>query len=171
MAATAWKAPLRLRFGTWLQTVPFQCSIRVLPRKAEPTAQALVAEVAATPDRVANVPGLGLGTRVQAVPFQCTINVLPLPSEPTAQALPAEVAATPDRAPLMVNDAAGPGDLVWVAAAVAGVIPATPASSSGTVRVLIERVASWGMRTGLPPPLGLGPLRSRFCRSNAGSGS
>ena len=32
----------------------------------------------------------------------------------------------------------------------------TRASSTGTARILTERVASWGVRTGLPPPLGFG---------------
>jgi hypothetical protein len=59
-----------------------------------PTAQALLADVAATPARLAVVPGLGLGTCFHAVPFQCKMRVLP-PLVPTAQALLAVMAVTP----------------------------------------------------------------------------
>jgi hypothetical protein len=58
--------------------VPFHRTIRmleVLPLLLVPTAQALVAEVAATPERLASVPGLGLGTCFQAVPFHRSIRV------------------------------------------------------------------------------------------------
>ena len=48
------------------------------PEIVEPTAQALPAELAATPSRVAPDPGLGLGTRFHAVPFHRSISVLPL---------------------------------------------------------------------------------------------
>ena len=93
-----------LGLGTCFQAVPFQCRIRVLmPPKpwkqfpVQPTAQALLAEVAATPNRAPPPFGVGLGTCFQAVPFQCAITVVPGgPSlAPTAQALLAEVAATP----------------------------------------------------------------------------
>ena len=40
-----------------------------------PTAQALLAETAATLRRLAWVPGLGLGTCFQAVPFQPAVRV------------------------------------------------------------------------------------------------
>src|SRR6516165_3291907 len=83
------------------QCRPFQCSMRV-----RPTAQALVAEVAATLDRsLAPVPGLGLGWMAQSCPFQCWIRVWPVPVlkyVPTAQASEAEVAATPARKLLKV---------------------------------------------------------------------
>ena len=66
----------------------------------EPTAQALPADVAATPDRLLPA-GAGLGTCFHALPFQAMISVLGLlveqPLQPTAQALLAEAAATPDR--------------------------------------------------------------------------
>ena len=67
---------------------------------AEPTAQALLADVAVTPDRLLSA-GAGLGTCFHALPFQAMISVLGLLvkqlPQPTAQALLAEVAATPDR--------------------------------------------------------------------------
>jgi hypothetical protein len=59
--------------------VPFQCSIKVkLPPAlagSEPTAHALLAEVAATEISSLSAEGLGLGTCVQAVPFQCSAKV------------------------------------------------------------------------------------------------
>src|SRR5690348_18389479 len=63
-----------------------------------PTAQALLAEEAATAVRKSMELGLGLGTWVQAVPSQCRIREawVPLKSEsPTAQALSAPVVAAP----------------------------------------------------------------------------
>src|SRR5690348_970968 len=65
-----------------------------------PTAQALPAEVAATPSRIISVTGpagLGLAACAHFVPFQRRIRVLPavpVKKSPTAQALPAEVAVT-----------------------------------------------------------------------------
>ena len=59
------------------QAVPFHRKIRVLEGVAGvPTAQALLAEVAATPERPALGAGLGLGTCFHAVPFQRRITVL-----------------------------------------------------------------------------------------------
>jgi hypothetical protein len=83
-----------LGLGTRVQAVPFQCRIRVLVLPMEPTAQALLAEVAAMADRTLWEGRFGAGTCLQAVPFQCRIKVLLLPVEPIAQALLAEVAAT-----------------------------------------------------------------------------
>jgi hypothetical protein len=121
-----------------------------------PTAQALPADAAATPERTPPVAGVGLGTRFQEVPFQRTIRVLllvPLSVEPTAQAFRAEVAATPARLPLIVKDAAGPDDLAAAVAADTGATPATtPASSTAETMSLTERVTSTGVRTELPPP-------------------
>ena len=118
----------------------------------QPTAQALPADVAATPVRLHQLAVAGLGTCFHTLPFQRTIRALELevlPVEPTAQALLTEVAATPLGAPLMAKEAAGSGDPARAAAAVTGAIPATiPASSSGTVRTLTERVTSWGVRMG-----------------------
>jgi hypothetical protein len=75
--------------------VPFHRRIKVFP-PAVPTAQALLADVAATPAREPPDPGDELGIRVQEVPFHRRIKVLaPLPV-PTAQALAADVAATPN---------------------------------------------------------------------------
>src|SRR6266566_2622072 len=67
---------------------------------AKPTAQALLAEVAATLDRLLSFPGPGLATCAHLRPSQCKIRVFsprPLESSPTAQASLAEVAATPPR--------------------------------------------------------------------------
>jgi hypothetical protein len=72
----------------------------LVPAVTEPTAQALLAEVAATPDRL---PGrLELGTCFHAVPFHRRISVVVLVPvlekvSPTAQASPVETAATPER--------------------------------------------------------------------------
>ena len=60
-----------------------------------PTAQALLADVAATPAREPPDPGDGLDTCVQEVPFHRRIKVL-APLVPTAQAFVADVAATPN---------------------------------------------------------------------------
>ena len=69
----------------------------VLPVAEKPTAQALDAEVAATPARPAALPALGLGWTDQRWPSQCSTRVRPVPVlkySPTAQALDPEVAAT-----------------------------------------------------------------------------
>src|SRR5215469_6191855 len=73
-----------LGLGATFQALPFQCSARVrrlpVPLMYQPTAQALVAEVAATACRVlATVPALGLGTTFQIAPFQCSIRVRVVP--------------------------------------------------------------------------------------------
>src|SRR5215472_8124375 len=88
------------------QAVPFHRSIKVLPAPTLPTAQALVAETAATADRAARPPGVGLGTLVHLAPFHCAIRVVmaalaptPFTVAPTAQALVADTAATPARMP------------------------------------------------------------------------
>ena len=85
--------------GSCFHAAPFHRKIRVLPPLV-PTAQALLADVAATPDKLP--AGAGLGTRFHAVPFHRTISGLGLLLvvqllQPTAQALLADVAATPDR--------------------------------------------------------------------------
>jgi hypothetical protein len=89
--------PSRLGLGICRHVFPFQCRIKVspLPLLVEPTAQALVGEVAVTPERVPAV----LGICRHVFPFQCRINVSPLFVEPTAQALVGEVAVTPERVP------------------------------------------------------------------------
>jgi hypothetical protein len=72
--------------GTRVQVLPFQCRIRVLgllvKQLVQPTAQALLAEVAATPESSPPPAGVGLGTRVHAVPFQRAIRVLALETLP-----------------------------------------------------------------------------------------
>src|ERR1022692_703557 len=75
---------LRTRF----HAVPFQCRTRVwsvVPWKYSPTAQALLAEVAATPSRTLKVeepPGSGLRTCFHAVPFQRRMMVWTTPAAP-----------------------------------------------------------------------------------------
>jgi hypothetical protein len=85
--------------GICRHVFPFQCRINVSTLFVEPTAQALVGEVATTPERVPAV----LGICRHVFPFQCRINVLPLFVEPTAQALVGEVATTPERVPAVVG--------------------------------------------------------------------
>ena len=63
--------------GTRSQLVPFQCRIRLWPLLVPPTAQALLAEVAATAR--SSPPGRPeFGTCFQLVPFQCAISGLGL---------------------------------------------------------------------------------------------
>jgi hypothetical protein len=88
---------------TFVHFLPFHRSIRawawLVALKVSPTAQALRAESAATPDKLL-CDGLGLGTRFHALPFQCRISVLTpewVLMLPTAQASLAEVAATLSR--------------------------------------------------------------------------
>jgi hypothetical protein len=88
--------------------VPFQCCT-IVPPRSEPTAQASLAEVAATPTNWLNWPGAGLDACVQAVPFQCRITICGVTEcrkqkavQPTAQASFAETAVTPNSAPLVV---------------------------------------------------------------------
>lgn len=79
-SASPWLAP-GSGLGTRIHAVPFHRSISVLslePKIVEPTAQALPAELAATPSRVASDPGLGLDIRFHAAPFHRSISVLPL---------------------------------------------------------------------------------------------
>src|SRR5579872_1772451 len=73
--------------------------IKVLVLPMEPTAQALVGEVAAMAEMRLPEARFGLGTCSQVVPFQRRIKVL-LPAEPIAQALVGEVAATLERTAL-----------------------------------------------------------------------
>src|SRR5262250_1919250 len=76
-----------------------------------PTAQAFVAEVAATPNRLVSDVGLGLGVLFQAWPFQCRAMVAPAPlpvlNSPTVQTFVADVAATP----LRITSVTGPAGL------------------------------------------------------------
>ncbi len=70
---------------------------------SNPTAQALVAEVAVTPRKLGPA-GVGLNTRDHAVPFQCKIRspwLAGAKSAPTAQALAGEVALTLNSGPTM----------------------------------------------------------------------
>jgi hypothetical protein len=104
--------------GTRLHLVPFQCKMRVRAganplspwtEPESPTAQALVADVAATalssePAVCDPAPGLGVGTTLQAWPRQRSVSVRggfpgrSLPLYPTAHALVRDVAATAFRA-------------------------------------------------------------------------
>src|SRR5262249_5307275 len=145
--------------GTFFHVVPFQRTIKTLAvLLMTPTAQALRAEVAATPLRVLPDAGLGLGTCFQVVPFQCMIKVLPLPRSPTAQALRAEVAATPSRAPLVLREVPRPaGRAATAPAALAPAKPnairATPADAVHTMHV-----ACLFIRPAPPPTRSTGPV-------------
>src|ERR1700758_1909703 len=77
-----------------------------VPLKYVPTAQALLAEVAATPPNAPPVPGCGLVTCAHFWPFQCRIKGWPAPPlsrKPTAQA------SVADTAPTALSQAAVPG--------------------------------------------------------------
>jgi hypothetical protein len=102
-----WDTPTPPAFYDGDQLVPFQCmiSVRGWPDAvvSNPTAQALVAEVAVTPRKLGPA-GVGLNTRDQAVPFQCKIRspwLAEAKSAPTAQALAGEVALTLNSGPTM----------------------------------------------------------------------
>ena len=137
--------PFHRRISAWLPVLAWTV----------PTAQASLADIAATAERASPylAAGLGLGCRFQVLPFQCMISVVlglaGLPVEPTAQALLAEVAATPRRVPLMAAAAepAGADAARAAAAGGKGAMPtATQASSgmttTGMAVTLTERVAS-----------------------------
>ncbi len=74
-------APPGLGLFCTIHAVPFQRSTSVraaVPLVYQPTAQASLAEVAATPRswlRLLAPPGLGLFCNFQAVPFQCSTSV------------------------------------------------------------------------------------------------
>src|SRR5438105_4900216 len=80
-----------LGLGWTFHVVPFQCSTRVryvVPLEERPTAQALEAEMTATPFSALLLPTFGLGRTRHAVPFQCSMSVRArLLRDPTAQAL------------------------------------------------------------------------------------
>src|SRR5579872_3770441 len=93
-----------LGLETTLHMLPFQCSMSVPAPTAWsswPTAQMLVAEIAATPSRALFcVPGLGLLTTLHLLPSQCSMSVLKpvvLFACPTAQTLFVETTVTADR--------------------------------------------------------------------------
>jgi hypothetical protein len=111
----------------------------------QPTAHALLADVAATPKRMLPA-GLGLGIRFQAAPFQCAISVWPAAAEPTAQASWVDVAATARKMPRLANEAAGPAGQDLAAAASAAPAAVT-ANTSGIANSATGRVANWRMRT------------------------
>src|SRR5262245_23537832 len=83
------------------QENPSQCSISGLvwppAGLVNPTAQALLAEAAATENRALTVPGPGMATWVQALPSQCSASAAPFVAvalTPTAHASVSDVAAT-----------------------------------------------------------------------------
>jgi len=88
--------------GHLFHAVPFQRRIRLWRSLTWPTAQAFLADVAATTPvrRMLIAPaGMGLRTRCHALPFQCRTRVLRNLIWPTAQAFLADVAATWDSRP------------------------------------------------------------------------
>ena len=98
-----------LGLGTCFHAVPFDRRIKVLAPLV-PTAQALVADVAATLYRLLPA-GAGLATCFHAVPFHRSASVLvvvPVLVPPTAQALVADVAATPSSRARVVTGTAAP---------------------------------------------------------------
>jgi hypothetical protein len=99
-----------LGLATFDQAVPFQRAISVyelvqplVVQEESPTAQALLRELAATPNRAAEAPGSGLASLAHFVPFQWKITVLSDPvavsASPAAHTSLAEVAASPERRP------------------------------------------------------------------------
>jgi hypothetical protein len=104
-----WAVPPGLGMACLAHICPFQCSMKpwsAVPLKYTPTAHALLAEVAATPDNVPPVPGCGLVTCAHFWPFQCRIKGWPAPPlsrKPTAQA------SVADTAPTALSQAAVPG--------------------------------------------------------------
>src|SRR5262249_7855578 len=92
--------PPGLGLATWAHLWPFQCRVKLrsaAPLKNVPTAQALAAETAATPDNTPSIPGCGLAARAQVCPFQCRISgwsPVPLSKKPTAQASVADTVRT-----------------------------------------------------------------------------
>ena len=105
MTPSRWFWALTLGLETMLQPLPFQRSIRVLLPLLElvnPTAQALLAEVASTSRSSPPPDGSGLGEMRQLVPFQRSITGrrmgrVPVSARPTAQALLDERASAPQR--------------------------------------------------------------------------
>src|SRR5258708_23574739 len=101
MAARVFPDGAKLGLGTIFQVAPFQCSIRVsciLALSFSPTAQILLAAIAAIPERDPAI--LGLETTVHRDLLRCSIKgelALPLLYDPTAQILPGATAATPLR--------------------------------------------------------------------------
>ena len=131
LTPSRWFWALTLGLGTTLQALPFQRSVRVrlpLLELVNPTAQALLAEVASTSRSSPPPDGSGLGEMLQAAPFQRSITGrrmgrVPVSARPTAQALEDESASTPHRT-LSNWVRLGLGTAVQVAAA------AGPASAS-----------------------------------------
>src|SRR5262249_37760126 len=81
-------AMLRAGLAASVQDAPFQCSINA-PLLDRPTAQALVAEAAATPFSAPPAGRAGPGTCRQAVPFQCSISdLLAEPFDAAALSMP-----------------------------------------------------------------------------------
>src|SRR5215469_4915794 len=113
VAVTLLRLPSWIGLGTSFHALPFQCAITfsgvIKKSKSVPTAQALLAEVTATPKKVAPPgTGFGLAIRLQVPPFQWLITLMLVPAlcplaPPTAQALLAEVAATPSRLPTLTG--------------------------------------------------------------------
>jgi hypothetical protein len=70
------QVPVKIRYRrAHDHNLPFQCTITYLFASFQPTAQALLAEVAATAANSNDPGGLGLRTCFQVVPFQCMMSV------------------------------------------------------------------------------------------------
>src|SRR5260370_41987756 len=99
MAAKVFPDGAKFGLEMILQALPFQCSTRVsciLELSFSPTAQILLAAIAAMPPSDPTI--LGLDTPVPVDALLCSISndlPLPLPYAPTAQALCRDLAAAP----------------------------------------------------------------------------
>ena len=131
LTPSRWFWALTLGLGTMLQALPFQRSVSVrlpLLELVNPTAQALLDEVASTSRSSPPPDGRGLAEMLQRLPFQRSttgrrMGRVPVSARPTAQALVGESASTPQRT-LSNWVRLGLGTAVQVAAA------AGPASGS-----------------------------------------
>src|SRR5215469_9970021 len=165
VAVTLLRLPSWIGLGTSFHALPFQCAITfsgvIKKSKSVPTAQALLAEVTATPKKVAPPgTGFGLAIRLQVPPFQWLITLMLVPAlcplaPPTAHALLAEVAATPITPP-------APAGLCTTRHALPFQCSARPLPVVGlplkpTAQALLAEVAATPSR--LPTLTGLGATR------------
>src|ERR1051326_7092760 len=155
----------------------------VVPSLKIPTAQMLPAELEATANSSALIPGPGLGTRVQWEPSQCRIKVSSLVMAlafllgplgvvlPTAHVSLAEVPATPTR-PLEAPDPPGSGVVARVQVLPfqcrARVWSTRPATETPTAQVSVLDVPLTAKSSSSVPGLGLATcahLRPFQCRA------
>src|SRR5262249_40445134 len=120
------------------------------PFLKSPTAQMLVAEVAATPASSLTGPGLGLGICFQVLPVQRMMMVFSPPvlviRTPTAQALPAEVAATESRKLKDPGLGLGTSFQVWPFQCSIRVLSLVAVAYVPTAQALLAEVAATALR-------------------------